>query len=98
MKPPVPGRRGHRGGKINARRPAGRRPRSQAWIAQAEAGEAGAADEARAAFAGCNGLLGHPVAGGVYDRSSGGNSLIATIPASSFYNVLCAVVERRVLG
>jgi mannose/cellobiose epimerase-like protein (N-acyl-D-glucosamine 2-epimerase family) len=68
---------------------------AKAWIAQAEAGEAGAADEARAALSRLERhYLRHPVAGGWYDQfDRDGRSLIATIPASSFYHVLCAVVE-----
>ena len=74
---------------------------AKAWIAQAEAGEAGAADEARAALARLERhYLSHPVAGGWYDQfDRDGNSLVATIPASSFYHVLCAVAEaEQVLG
>ena len=74
---------------------------AKAWIAQAEAGEAGAADEARAALSRLDRhYLSHPVAGGWYDQfDRDGNSLVATIPASSFYHVLCAVVEaEQVLG
>jgi mannose/cellobiose epimerase-like protein (N-acyl-D-glucosamine 2-epimerase family) len=74
---------------------------AKAWIAQAEAGEAGAADEARAALSRLERhYLSHPVAGGWYDQfDREGNSLIPTIPASSFYHVLCAVVEAEaVLG
>jgi mannose/cellobiose epimerase-like protein (N-acyl-D-glucosamine 2-epimerase family) len=74
---------------------------AKAWIAQAEAGEAGAADEARAALSRLQRhYLRHPVAGGWYDQfDREGNSLIATIPASSFYHVLCASVEAEaVLG
>jgi mannose-6-phosphate isomerase len=74
---------------------------AKAWIAQAEAGEAGAADEARAALTRLERhYLRHPVAGGWYDQfDRDGNSLIATIPASSFYHVLCAVAEaEQVLG
>jgi mannose/cellobiose epimerase-like protein (N-acyl-D-glucosamine 2-epimerase family) len=74
---------------------------AKAWIAQAEAGEAGAADEARAALSRLERhYLRHPVAGGWYDQfDRDGRSLIATIPASSFYHVLCAVVEaEQVLG
>jgi mannose/cellobiose epimerase-like protein (N-acyl-D-glucosamine 2-epimerase family) len=74
---------------------------AKAWIAQAEAGEAGAADEARAALARLERhYLDHPVAGGWYDQfDRDGNSLVATIPASSFYHVLCAVTEaEQVLG
>ena len=38
--------------------------------------------------------LSHPVAGGWYDTFDGeGRSTVATIPASSFYHVLCAVTE-----
>src|SRR5256885_2014350 len=70
---------------------------AKAWIAQAEAGEAGAADEARAALARLERhYLSHPVAGGWYDQfDRDGNSLVATIPASSFYHVLCAVAEAE---
>lgn len=74
---------------------------AKAWIAQAEAGEAGAADEARAALARLDRhYLGHPVAGGWYDQfDRDGKSLVATIPASSFYHVFCAVTEaEQVLG
>ncbi|HEY0911984.1 MAG TPA: AGE family epimerase/isomerase [Bradyrhizobium sp.] len=74
---------------------------AKAWIAQAESGEAGAADEARAALSRLERhYLSHPVAGGWHDQfDREGNSLIATIPASSFYHVLCAVVEAEaVLG
>lgn len=68
---------------------------AKAWIAQAEAGETGAADQARAALARLERhYLRHPVAGGWYDQFDGdGRSLVATIPASSFYHVLCATVE-----
>ena len=74
---------------------------AKAWIAQAEAGQAGAADEARAALARLDrNYLCHPVAGGWYDQfDRDGGSLVATIPASSFYHVLCAVAEAdQVLG
>jgi mannose/cellobiose epimerase-like protein (N-acyl-D-glucosamine 2-epimerase family) len=70
---------------------------AKAWIAQAEAGEAGASDEARAALARLeHHYLSHPVAGGWYDQfDRDGTSLVATIPASSFYHVLCAVTEAE---
>jgi mannose/cellobiose epimerase-like protein (N-acyl-D-glucosamine 2-epimerase family) len=74
---------------------------AKAWIAQAEAGQAGAADEARAALARLERhYLFHPVPGGWYDQfDRNGVSLVATIPASSFYHVLCAVAEAdQVLG
>jgi mannose/cellobiose epimerase-like protein (N-acyl-D-glucosamine 2-epimerase family) len=74
---------------------------AKARIAQAEAGEAGAAEEARAALWRLDRhYLSHPVAGGWYDQfDRDGNSLVATIPASSFYHILCAVVEaEQVLG
>ncbi len=74
---------------------------AKAWIAQAEGGEAGAADEARAALVRLERhYLSHPVAGGWYDQfDRDGKSLVATIPASSFYHVLCAVAEaEQVLG
>jgi mannose-6-phosphate isomerase len=74
---------------------------AKAWIAQAEAGEAGAADDARAALQ-ClhQHYLMHPVAGGWYDQfDAQGRSLVDTIPASSFYHILCAIAEAdRVLG
>jgi mannose/cellobiose epimerase-like protein (N-acyl-D-glucosamine 2-epimerase family) len=75
--------------------------KAKAWIAQAEAGEVGAADEARAALTRLERhYLRHPVAGGWYDQfDRDGNSLVATIPASSFYHVVCAVAEaEQVLG
>jgi mannose-6-phosphate isomerase len=74
---------------------------AKAWIAQAEAGEAGAAEQARAALSRLERhYLRHPVAGGWYDQfDRAGRSMVATIPASSFYHVLCAVVEAEaVLG
>lgn len=74
---------------------------AKAWIAQAESGEADAADEARAALVRLERhYLSHPVVGGWYDQfDRDGNSLVATIPASSFYHVLCAVTEaEQVLG
>jgi mannose/cellobiose epimerase-like protein (N-acyl-D-glucosamine 2-epimerase family) len=74
---------------------------AKAWIAQAEAGEPGAADEARGALSRLERhYLRHTVAGGWYDQfDRDGTSLVATIPASSFYHVLCAAVEaEQVLG
>ena len=74
---------------------------AKAWIAQAESGEEGAADKARAALARLERhYLRHPVVGGWYDQfDRDGSSLVATIPASSFYHVLCAVTEAdQVLG
>ena len=70
---------------------------AKAWIGQAESGEAGAADEARVALARLERYyLCHSVAGGWYDQfDRDGNSLIATIPASSFYHVLGAVTEAE---
>jgi mannose/cellobiose epimerase-like protein (N-acyl-D-glucosamine 2-epimerase family) len=70
---------------------------AKAWTAQAESGEAGAANEARAALSRLERhYLRHPVAGGWYDQfDSEGKSLIPTIPASSFYHVLCAVGEAE---
>jgi mannose/cellobiose epimerase-like protein (N-acyl-D-glucosamine 2-epimerase family) len=74
---------------------------AKAWIAQAESGEEGAADQARAALARLERhYLRHPIAGGWYDQfDRDGTSLVATIPASSFYHVLCAVTEaEQVIG
>lgn len=74
---------------------------AKAWIAQAEAGEQGAADQARDALVRLyRHYLRHPVAGGWYDQFDRDNrSLVDAIPASSFYHVLCAVAEaERVLG
>lgn len=73
----------------------------KAWLAQAESGVEGAAAEARAALARLDKhYLQHPVKGGWYDQfDEEGNSLVDTIPASSFYHILCAVAEAdRVLG
>ena len=74
---------------------------AKAWIAQAEAGELGAADEARDALLRLyRHYLQHPVNGGWYDQfDGGGRSLVNHIPASSFYHVLVAIAEaERVLG
>ncbi|MCK1341061.1 AGE family epimerase/isomerase [Bradyrhizobium sp. 38] len=74
---------------------------AKARIAQAESGEVGAADEARAALVRLERhYLSHPVRGGWYDHlDRDGKSLVDTIPASSFYHVLCAVTEaEQVLG
>jgi len=74
---------------------------AKAWIAQAEAGEQGAADEARNALVRLyRYYLRHPVLGGWYDQFDRDNrSLVESIPASSFYHVLCAVTEaERVLS
>ena len=74
---------------------------AKAWIAQAGSGEVGAADEARAALARIEQhYLNHPVKGGWYDQFDGdGTSLVKTIPASSLYHVLGAVMEaERVMG
>ena len=70
---------------------------AKAFIAQAEAGEVGAAGEARAALARLERqYLNHPFAGGWYDQfDGGGTSLVETIPASSFYHVLCAITEAE---
>jgi mannose/cellobiose epimerase-like protein (N-acyl-D-glucosamine 2-epimerase family) len=74
---------------------------AKAWIAQAEAGAPGAADQAREALARlCRHYLRHPVLGGWYDQfDRDGRSLVDSIPASSFYHILCAIAEAdRVLG
>ena len=73
---------------------------AKAWIAQAEAGEPGAADQARNALVRLDRhYLRHPVPGGWYDQFDRDHrSLVDTIPASSFYHILCAVAEaERVL-
>jgi mannose/cellobiose epimerase-like protein (N-acyl-D-glucosamine 2-epimerase family) len=74
---------------------------AKAWIAQTEAGEPGAEDEAISALVRMyRYYLRHPVQGGWYDQFDSDNrSLVDTIPASSFYHVLCAIAEaERVLG
>jgi mannose/cellobiose epimerase-like protein (N-acyl-D-glucosamine 2-epimerase family) len=74
---------------------------AKAWIAQAEAGEPGAADQAHEALARLyRHYLCHPVLGGWYDQfDRDGRSLVDSIPASSFYHILCAIAEAdRVLG
>jgi mannose/cellobiose epimerase-like protein (N-acyl-D-glucosamine 2-epimerase family) len=74
---------------------------AKAWIAQADAGEPGAADQARQALALLHRhYLQHPVLGGWYDQfDSDDHSLVDLIPASSFYHIICAIAEAdRVLG
>jgi len=74
---------------------------AKAWIAQAEAGEQGAADKAFEALARLHRhYLSHPVVGGWYDQFDRDNrSLVDTIPASSFYHVVRAIAEaERVLA
>jgi mannose/cellobiose epimerase-like protein (N-acyl-D-glucosamine 2-epimerase family) len=74
---------------------------AKAFIAQAEAGEPGAAAEALEALARLyRYYLRHPVRGGWYDQFDRDNrSLVDTIPASSFYHILCAIAEaERVLS
>ncbi len=74
---------------------------AKAWIAQAETGEHSAAGEARSALVRLyQYYLRHPVQGGWYDQFDRDNrSLVDSIPASSFYHILCAVAEaERVLG
>jgi mannose-6-phosphate isomerase len=64
-------------------------------------GEQCAADEARNALVRMHRhYLRHPVPGGWYDQFDRENrSLVDSIPASSFYHILCAVAEaERVLG
>lgn len=70
---------------------------AKAWIAQAESGEAGAAEQARAALTLLKThYLDHPVKGGWYDQfDADGRSMVDYIPASSFYHVLCAVSEAE---
>jgi mannose/cellobiose epimerase-like protein (N-acyl-D-glucosamine 2-epimerase family) len=74
---------------------------AKAFIAQAEAKEPGAADEALKALERLyQHYLRHPVLGGWYDQFDHDNrSLVDFIPASSFYHILCAIAEaERVLG
>jgi mannose-6-phosphate isomerase len=74
---------------------------AKAWLAQAEAGEQAAADEARNALVRLyRYYLRHPVKGGWYDQFDRDNrSLVDSIPASSFYHIVCAITEaERVLG
>jgi mannose/cellobiose epimerase-like protein (N-acyl-D-glucosamine 2-epimerase family) len=74
---------------------------AKAWLAQAEAGEQTAADEARNALVRLyRYYLRHPVKGGWYDQFDRDNrSLVDSIPASSFYHIVCAITEaERVLG
>jgi mannose/cellobiose epimerase-like protein (N-acyl-D-glucosamine 2-epimerase family) len=74
---------------------------AKAWIAQTEAGEQGAADQALEALARLHRhYLTHPVPGGWYDQFDRDNrSLVDAIPASSFYHIICAIAEaERVLA
>lgn len=68
---------------------------AKAWMAQAESGDTGAADEARSAMLRLERYyLRHPVKGGWYDRfDRNSDADRAPILASSFYHVLCAVAE-----
>jgi mannose-6-phosphate isomerase len=70
---------------------------AKAWIAQAESGEAGAAEQARAALKLLKThYLDHPVKGGWYDKfDADGRSVVDYIPASSFYHIMCAVSEAE---
>lgn len=70
---------------------------AKAWIAQAESGEAGANEQARAVLTLLKThYLDHPVKGGWYDQfDSDGRSMVDDVPASSFYHVLCAVSEAE---
>lgn len=72
---------------------------AKAWIAQAEAGCKGAADQARLALQRLQQYyMSHPVVGGWYDQfDEHGRSLVDFIPASTFYHVLCAVAEAEKL-
>ena len=74
---------------------------AKAWLAQAEAGEAGAVVEALEALARLyRHYLRHPVLGGWYEQFDRDNrSMVDFIPASSFYHILCAIAEaERLLG
>jgi mannose/cellobiose epimerase-like protein (N-acyl-D-glucosamine 2-epimerase family) len=74
---------------------------AKAFIAQAEAGEERAAEEALKALDRLyRHYLRHPVLGGWYDQFDRDNrSLVDSIPASSFYHIVCAIAEaERVLG
>lgn len=68
---------------------------AKAWIAQAESGDADAAEEARSALVRLERYyLRHPVRGGWYDRfDRDADTDRAPILASSFYHVLCAIAE-----
>jgi len=68
---------------------------AKAWMAQAETGDAGAAEQARLALVRLERYyLHHPVRGGWYDRfDRTDDPEKAPILASSFYHVLCAVAE-----
>lgn len=70
---------------------------AKAWIAQAEGGEEGAANEAKQALARLQSLyLTHPVRGGWHAQfDAEGRSTIDTIPASALYHVLCALSEAQ---
>jgi mannose/cellobiose epimerase-like protein (N-acyl-D-glucosamine 2-epimerase family) len=74
---------------------------AKAWIAQAEGVEPGAVEEAVKALDRLHQhYLRHPVPGGWYDQFDRDNrSLVDTIPASSFYHIMCVIAEAdRILG
>lgn len=70
---------------------------AKAWIAQAEAAEAGAKDEAVAALTRLEAnYLRHPVAGGWHEQlDASGKPTIDTIAATTFYHVMCAISEAE---
>jgi mannose-6-phosphate isomerase len=73
---------------------------AKAWITQAESSEPGAADAARASLHRLEKFyLRHPIKGAWYEHFDGEGRLITeTIPASSLYHILGAVIEAdRVL-
>jgi mannose/cellobiose epimerase-like protein (N-acyl-D-glucosamine 2-epimerase family) len=72
-------------------------PQTEIADVQAESREQGAADEARAALVRLyKHYLSHPVTGGWYDQfDHQDRSLVDTIPASSFYHIVCAISEAE---
>jgi len=74
---------------------------AKAWMAEAEAGRAGAADEARAVLAALKQhYLDQPFPGGWMDQfDAAGKPLTEFVPASTLYHVFCAIAEAdRALG
>jgi mannose-6-phosphate isomerase len=74
---------------------------AKAWIAEAEAGRPGAAQNAMGALqALADHYLDRPIVGGWTDQfDAQGRALTTHMPASTFYHVFCAIAEAdRVLG
>jgi mannose-6-phosphate isomerase len=74
---------------------------AKAWLAEAEIGRGGAADNARVVLRTlADHYLDRPIVGGWTDQfDAAGRAITLNMPASSFYHVFCAIAEAdRILG